>query len=79
MDVAYDEVAEAVEISLDHERVRRCLAGLTERQREAVTLAYYHGHTYAQVAQLLGLPPGTVKTRMRDGLIRMRDCLEVTS
>ena len=70
-------MAEAVEISLDHERVRRCLASLTELQREAVTLAYYGGYTYGEVAELLGVAVGTVKTRMRDGLIRLRDCLGV--
>ncbi len=75
--VAYDEVADAVEASLDRERVRRCLAGLTELQRESVTLAYYGGYTYREVAQLLDIAVGTVKTRMRDGLIRLRDCLGV--
>jgi RNA polymerase sigma-70 factor (ECF subfamily) len=75
--VAYDEVADAVEASLDRERVRRCLAGLTELQRESVTLAYYGGYSYREVALLLGVAVGTVKTRMRDGLIRLRDCLGV--
>jgi RNA polymerase sigma-70 factor (ECF subfamily) len=75
--VEYDEVAEAVEINLEHERVRRCLTTLTELQREAVTLAYYGGYTYQEVAELLGVATGTVKTRMRDGLIRLRDCLGV--
>ncbi len=75
--VPYDEVADAVEASLDRERVRRCLAGLTELQRESVTLAYYGGYSYREVAQLLGVAVGTVKTRMRDGLIRLRDCLGV--
>jgi RNA polymerase sigma-70 factor, ECF subfamily len=75
--VAYDEVADTVEASLDRERVRRCLAGLTELQRESVTLAYYGGYTYREVAHLLGVAVGTVKTRMRDGLIRLRDCLGV--
>jgi RNA polymerase sigma-70 factor, ECF subfamily len=75
--VAYDEVAEAVEVRLDRERVRRCLGSLTELQRESVTLAYYGGYTYREVAGLLGVAIGTVKTRMRDGLIRLRDCLGV--
>jgi len=76
-DIPFDEVAEAVESSLEHERVRRCLGSLTELQRESVTLAYYGGYTYGQVAGLLGVPAGTIKTRMRDALIRLRDCLGV--
>jgi RNA polymerase sigma-70 factor (ECF subfamily) len=76
-EVGYDQVAEAVEASLDRERVRRCLDGLTELQRESVTLAYYGGYSYREVAQLLDVAVGTVKTRMRDGLIRLRDCLGV--
>jgi RNA polymerase sigma-70 factor, ECF subfamily len=76
-DIPYDEVAEAVESRLERERVRRCLGALTELQRESVTLAYYGGYTYGQVAILLGIPTGTVKTRMRDALIRLRDCLGV--
>ena len=78
-DIPFDEVAEAVESSLEHQRVRRCLGSLTELQRESVTLAYYGGYTYGQVASLLGVPAGTIKTRMRDALIRLRDCLGVTS
>jgi len=73
-----DDVAEVVAATLDHQRVRRCLGGLTELQRESIKLAYYGGYTYPQVAQLLGVALGTVKTRIRDGLIRMRDCMEVT-
>jgi len=76
-DIPYDEVAEAVESSLERERVRRCLGSLTDLQRESVTLAYYGGYTYGQVASLLGVPAGTIKTRMRDALIRLRDCLGV--
>jgi RNA polymerase sigma-70 factor (ECF subfamily) len=75
--IPFDEVAEAVESTLEQERVRRCLAALTELQRESVTLAYYGGYTYGQVAGLLGVAVGTVKTRMRDALIRLRDCLGV--
>ena len=72
-----DDVAEVVAATLDRQRVRRCLDGLTELQRESIKLAYYGGYSYPQVAQLLGVALGTVKTRIRDGLIRMRDCLEV--
>jgi RNA polymerase sigma-70 factor (ECF subfamily) len=75
---AADDVAEVVAATLDQQRVRRCLGGLTELQRESVKLAYYGGYTYPQVATLLGVALGTVKTRIRDGLIRMRDCMEVT-
>ena len=75
--VAYDEVSDAVETRLEHERVRRCLGALTELQRESVTLAYYRGYSYPEVAALLGVGLATVKTRMRDGLIRLRDCLGV--
>ena len=78
-DVPFDEVAEAVESSLERERVRRCLRSLTELQRESITLAYYGGYTYGQVASLLGVPAGTIKTRMRDALVRLRDCLGVVS
>jgi RNA polymerase sigma-70 factor, ECF subfamily len=77
--VAIDEVAETVEASMDAERLRRCLDGLTELQRESITLAYYGGYTYPQVAKLLGTALGTIKTRIRDGLTRLRDCLGVTS
>ncbi|BCJ59676.1 ECF RNA polymerase sigma factor SigK [Micromonospora endophytica] len=76
--VPHDQVAEAVSARLDREQVRRCLGRLTDLQREAVTLAYYEGYTYRQVAERLDAPLPTIKSRMRDGLIRMRDCLGVT-
>jgi len=72
-----EDVADVVAAALDHQRVRRCLDGLTGLQRESIELAYYGGYSYPEVAQLLGAALGTVKTRIRDGMIRMRDCLEV--
>lgn len=73
----FDEVEETVSTTLEHEQVRRCLGGLTELQREAVNLAYYNGHTYAEVAEVLDTNPATIKTRIRDGLVRLRDCMGV--
>ena len=67
----------AAEANLDREQGQRCLGSLTGLQREAVTLAYYGGYTHRRVAALLGVAAGKVSTRMRDGLIRLRDCLGV--
>ena len=75
----YDVVVDQVEARLEQEQVRRCLDDLTDLQRQSVTLAYYGGYTYREVAEVLDTPLGTVKTRLRDGLIRMRDCLGVTA
>jgi RNA polymerase sigma-70 factor (ECF subfamily) len=76
---AFDEVTEQVERRLEREQVRRCLEQLTELQHESVTLAYYRGCTYQETADLLGVALGTAKTRLRDGLIRLRDCMGVSS
>ncbi|WNI16758.1 sigma-70 family RNA polymerase sigma factor [Streptomyces sp. ITFR-21] len=76
---AFDEVTEQVERRLEREQVRRCLERLTGLQHESVTLAYYRGYTYQETAEVLGVALGTVKTRLRDGLIRLRDCLGVAS
>jgi RNA polymerase sigma-70 factor (ECF subfamily) len=72
-------VADNVEASLDAAGLRRCLDGLTDVQRESITLAYYDGYTYPEVAKLLKVALGTIKSRIRDGLRRLRDCLGVSS
>jgi RNA polymerase sigma-70 factor, ECF subfamily len=75
--VDYDSVAETVETTVETERVKKAMARLTEYQRQAVILAYYGGYTHSEVAEMLHIPVGTIKTRLRDGLIRLRDELGV--
>lgn len=74
-DTPYDTVLEEASNRLQGEQVRECLDTLTDLQRESVLLAYYGGFTYPEVSALLDVKLPTVKTRMRDGLIRLRDCL----
>ncbi|MCU1544295.1 MAG: sigma-70 family polymerase sigma factor [Microbacteriaceae bacterium] len=78
-DAAYDNVSEAVQIRIEHERVEKAMLRLTELQRQAVSLAYYGGYSHSEVAELLSVPIGTVKTRLRDGMIRLRDEMGVAS
>lgn len=78
-DREYDQVAEHVEIRLESDRVKVALAGLTELQRQAVELAYFGGFSHTEIAATLHVPVGTIKTRIRDGMIRLRDALGVTS
>ena len=75
-EVVHDEPADAVIRADEHSAVRDCMDTLTELQLESVRLAYFNGYTYGEVATLLDKPLPTIKTRMRDGLIRLRDCLE---
>ncbi|ROS51262.1 sigma-70 family RNA polymerase sigma factor [Frigoribacterium sp. PhB24] len=79
LETDYDSVTESVEIRIEHERVERALGRLTELQRQAVKLAYYGGLSHSEVAKLLDVPIGTVKTRLRDGMIRLRDEMGVAS
>jgi RNA polymerase sigma-70 factor, ECF subfamily len=75
-EISPDEPAESAIRTEEHGAVRTCLETLTELQLESVRLAYFNGYTYNEVATLLDKPLPTIKTRMRDGLIRLRDCLE---
>ncbi len=75
--IEHDSTADAAHASLEARRVRAALGQLTEVQREAIELAYFGGYTHTEVAALLDLPVGTTKTRIRDGLIRLRDTIGV--
>jgi len=72
MDVAYDDVSEKVEMKMEGRRVVDALAALPDAQKEALTLAYFGGYSQSEIANLVGAPLGTIKTRMRDGLSRLR-------
>lgn len=74
---AYDEVTEEVQRRADRDEVRGCLESLTDLQRAVVVLAYFGGRTYREVADELETPLPTVKSRIRDGLNRLRTCLGV--
>lgn len=74
---SYEDVADTVEGQLEAERVQQALKSLTAAQQEAISLAYYGGYTHQEVAEFLQVPVGTIKTRIRDGMIRMRDTLGV--
>ncbi|MEP7112168.1 MAG: ECF RNA polymerase sigma factor SigK [Ilumatobacteraceae bacterium] len=73
------DVAEQVVANIDGTRVRKALERLTGIQRQAVELAYFGGHSYREVALLLDVAEGTIKTRIRDGMIRLRDELGVAT
>ncbi|MEZ5348059.1 MAG: sigma-70 family RNA polymerase sigma factor [Microthrixaceae bacterium] len=72
-----EEPSELVQAAEQRGLVVNALAGLSEAQREAIELAYFGGHTYREVAEMLDTPEGTVKTRIRDGLTRLPKVMEV--
>lgn len=77
-EIDHDSVSDEVGSRLDAEAVVRCLGTLTETQQESVRLAYYGGLTYREVAERLNSAIPTIKSRIRDGLIRLKTCLEVS-
>ena len=79
LDAAIDHVSESVEVRFEHERVEKAMARLTELQRQAISLSYYGGLSNSEVAEKLSVPIGTIKTRIRDGMIRLRDEMGVAS
>jgi RNA polymerase sigma-70 factor (ECF subfamily) len=72
-----DVVADAAVSRDEQRRVADCLDSLTQTQRESIELAYYGGLTYAQVSERLAANLATVKSRMRDGLRTLKNCLGV--
>jgi RNA polymerase sigma-70 factor (ECF subfamily) len=76
-EAAYDVEVEAWAL-IRSELVKDALAQLAEGERDAITLAYFGGHTYREVATMLDLPEGTVKSRIRLGLNKLADRLEAT-
>ncbi|MHA3685048.1 ECF RNA polymerase sigma factor SigK [Leucobacter sp. HY1910] len=72
-------IDEQVELLVDGAQATEALHALPEAQREPLVLAYFGGYSQSEIAVLLGVPLGTVKTRMRDGLTRLRKTLEVVS
>ncbi|MGH9894212.1 MAG: ECF RNA polymerase sigma factor SigK [bacterium] len=73
-----DQVVEEVSTALEQGEVRDLMNRLTDLQRQVIELAYFGGRTYLEVAEMLNLPLGTVKTRMRDGLLRLRQASGVS-
>ena len=76
LEVSWDQVSESVQERLDAERLRFSLDELTAPQRQAIMLAFYGGHTYAEVATILGIAIGTAKSRIRTGLTKLRESMD---
>lgn len=79
LDTDYDQVAETAEVSLEHEKVVAAMSRLTALQRQALQLAYYGGYSHSEIAGILECPIGTVKTRLRDGMIKLREEMGVAT
>jgi RNA polymerase sigma-70 factor, ECF subfamily len=78
VDLPADRVAEAVIHSDERRQVTECLGSLSDAQRESIQLAYYEGLTYSQVSERLSTNLATIKSRMRDAIRVLRNCLGVS-
>lgn len=74
-----DSVDDQVALRIESRRVARAMDALPDAQREALLLSYVGGYSQSEIAALVGSPLGTIKTRMRDGLSRLRQEMGVTS
>ncbi|ASN40345.1 MAG: ECF RNA polymerase sigma factor SigK [Paeniglutamicibacter terrestris] len=74
---SYDDVEETAILHDESLRVNQALERLSETQRDAIRLAYFGGFTHLEVAELLKIPVGTAKTRIRDGMNKLRDLMGV--
>jgi len=74
---ADDDTAEEATKNVEHASVRAALEALPVAQRRTIELAYFGGYTHVELAQLMGVPLGTVKGRMRIGLQKLRRALEL--
>lgn len=74
---AYDNVEETAIQHDESRRVREAMERLSDMQRDAIQLAYFGGYTHLEVAELLKIPVGTAKTRIRDGMTKLRDLMGV--
>jgi RNA polymerase sigma-70 factor, ECF subfamily len=73
-----DVVADSVIAADERRRVAECLDGLTDAQRQCIEMAYYGGLTYVEVSRRLSANLSTIKSRMRDALRGLRNCLSMT-
>jgi len=76
VEIEHDVTAASAEASIESERVRAALESLSPVQRSVLELAYFGGHTHTEIATMTGAPLGTTKTRIRDGLIHLRQLMD---
>lgn len=75
LELAYVDLEQQVLLELDGGRVREAVQGLPAEQREAVFQAYFGGYTHQEIAQRTGVPLGTIKSRIRLAMVKLRDTL----